>query len=351
MKAAVLVEYGRIEWREVKQPVLDSDEVLVRVGYAGICGSDQHVYRGEFKPRTSLPLIQGHEFGGTIAQVGRAVEGRRPGDRVAVDPIYWCGKCAACELGHWPACSNLKLLGVDSDGGFAQFVAVKDFMLYRLPDQISDRDAAMVEMLSIGFHACNRAGLKPGHSVAIFGSGRIGQSILQAARTITDADLFMVDILSSRLDIAKRTYGNITPVDATKCDSVAAIREATGGRGVDVAFEAVGHAKRVEPHPSPVVQCVDAIRGAGTVCVLGLSDQPTGLVMKKLIWKEARLIASRVTHGEFARTIDEMAKGNLHPEALVSEILQADQAQHAFELLANRPADYLKILLTMIERK
>jgi threonine dehydrogenase-like Zn-dependent dehydrogenase len=347
MKASVLTQYGRVVWKDVELPKIGPSGVLVRVHYASICGSDQHVFHGEFHPRTSPPLIQGHEFGGTIVEVGPAVSRFQAGDRVTVDPIYWCGHCAACQLRHYPACSSLKLVGVDSDGGFAQYAAVREFMLHKLDASVSDRHAAMVELLSIGFHACRRAGLKQGDTLAIFGAGRVGQSILQAACTITERPVFMVDVLPSRLALAKKTWEQVVAVNALEQDPAAAIRELTAGRGVDVAIEAVGHAREVPGHAHPVCQCVEAIRGAGTVCVLGLADQPVPLVMKNLIWKEARLVASRVTHGEFAETIAQLSRGRLKPDALITCEMPASEAQRAFELLETRPQDYLKILLAM----
>ena len=220
-----------------------------------------------------------------------------------MDPIYWCGQCPACQLKHYPACSSLKLLGIDSDGGFGQYVAVKDFMLHRIGENISDRHAAMIELLSIGFHACNRAGIKKDDTVLIAGAGRVGQCILQAARTITDNTIYLVDILANRLALAEKTWPNVVGINATQHDPASVIKELTKGRGVDAAFEAVGHAHAIENRLNPVCLCIEAIRGAGTVCVLGLGDEPVSLVMKRLIWKEARIVASRVTHGEFKETI------------------------------------------------
>jgi threonine dehydrogenase-like Zn-dependent dehydrogenase len=347
MKAAVLTAYGRIEWMDVPDPAISASEVLVKVSCAGICGTDQHIFQGEFHPRTSLPLIMGHEFAGRIVQVGKAVSGYKVGDRVAVDPIYWCGQCPACEHQHYPACSSLKLLGVDAHGGFGQYVAVQQFMLYKLSPSIPDRHAALIEVLSIGFHACQRAGLQPGDSLAVFGAGRIGQCILQAARTITDNTIYLVDILPTRLALAEKTYDNLVTINALEQDPVVVVQEQTQGRGVDVAIEAVGHAHSIEGRGHPVAQCVKVIRGAGTVCVLGLSDDPVPLVMKELIWKEARLVTSRVTHGEFKQTIEHLDAGNLHPDALISCEMPAGQASEAFERLAKHPQDYLKILLTM----
>ncbi|MCP4453050.1 MAG: alcohol dehydrogenase catalytic domain-containing protein, partial [Planctomycetes bacterium] len=286
-----------------------------------------------------------HEFSGEIVEIGKQVADYKVGDRVAVDPVIWCGQCPACRLGHYPACTSLKLLGIDSHGGFAQYVAAESSMLYPLADNISDQHAALIEVLSIGFHACARAGVKPGDSLAIFGAGRIGQCILRAASTITDNTIYMVDILDERLKSAAEAYDQVVPINSMQCDPVRAIGDFAQGRGVDVALEAVGHAHAIEGQSHPVAQGVDVIRGAGAVCVLGLADDPVALVMKKLIWKEARLVTSRVSHGEFAVTIDHLSRGLLKPGFLISATLKATQAQHAFDLVEQCPAQYLKVLL------
>lgn len=345
MKAAVLKEYGVIEWCEVDRPEVGEGDVLVKVDYASICGSDQHIFKGEFHPRTQLPFVPGHEFAGHVAEVGKSVKNFSVGDHVTVDPIYWCGKCPACEIGHYPACSSLKLVGIDSDGGFGEFVAVKEEMVFALGDDIPLQHGALVEVLSIGFHACNRAELKENDSLVIFGAGKIGQCVLQAARTKTKNKIFIVDILENRLSIAKAAYEDVICINAMEDDPVEAIKELTGGRGVDAAIEAVGHARRIGDRSVPVREAIGCIRGGGTVCVLGLSDEPVEMVMKELIWKEARLVASRVTNGEFTEAITHLKKGDLKPDAIISCQMDASQAQKAFELLENDPANYLKILL------
>ena len=313
MNAAVLTEYKKVEWKSVEVPEISGNEVLIKVGYACICGSDQHVFLGEFHPRTSVPLIQGHEFAGTIAETGPDVMNFKKGDRVAVDPIIWCGHCPACERGHYPACTTLKLVGIDLDGGFSEFMKVPETMLYRVSDKISDKHAALVEVLSIGFHACKRAKVGAGDRIVIWGAGKVGQSILQAVRTKTRNTVILVDILDERLALAKKAYSDVYTVNATKTDAVSMIKELTGGEGVDIAFEAVGHTKDIPGVINPVRGCIQAIRGAGTVCVLGLSSEPSPIVMKELIWKEGIIMTSRVSHGEFAETIENMNIGN--PEA------------------------------------
>jgi len=345
MNAAVLTEYGKIEWKEVEMPVISDNEVLVKVSYGCICGSDQHVFKGEFHPRTPVPFIPGHEFAGTITEKGTNVKSLNVGDKVAVDPIIWCGKCPACEIGHFPACTSLKLVGIDLDGGFSEYMKVPESMIYKVPANIPDEHAALVEVLSIGFHAANRAQVKQGDTIVIWGAGKVGQCILQAVRTKTSNTIIIVDILEKRLNISKNAYPDVHFIDASKVNPIDKIKEITNNRGVDIAFEAVGHYVDLQGLVNPVRGCVQSIRGAGKVCVLGLSSEPSALVMKELIWKEGTIVASRVSHGEFAETIKNLVMGTLKPEILISDILHPSKAQEAFKMLETEPEKHLKILL------
>lgn len=347
MKAAILKKYNEISVGEKQDPSMAENEVLVKVQYASICGSDQHLYKGDFHPRTKLPFTPGHEFAGTVEQVGGTVEGFEPGEKVAVDPIIWCGECDACKHEHYPACIKLKLLGIDQDGGFAQYLSVPPSMLYKVPESVSHQHAALVEVYSIGFHSCNRAGVKDGDSVAIFGGGKVGQCVMQAARTKTKAKMFVVDIIEGRLDIIRKSYPDVRTINAKVEDPVEVIKNETNGQGVDVAFEVVGHHVEIPGQVNPVRGCVQSIRGGGVVCVLGLGDDPIPIVYKELIWKEAQIIASRVSHGEFAEAIEQLEKGNLKPDALISTVFPIDKIQEAFNLLDEHPDKYLKIMLQL----
>ncbi len=347
MKAAVLTEYNKINWMEVEKPRCKDGEVLIQVQYGGICGTDQHVLKGEFEPRTKTPMIMGHEFGGVVAEIGRGVSGWTVGEKVAPDPIIWCGKCAACEKGHYPACTNLKIIGIDANGGFQQFVSLPPSMLYKVPDHIPDEHVALVEVLSIGFHAKNRAVVKEGDTIVIWGSGKVGLCILEAVRTVTDNTVFMVDILDPRLAVGPQYYDNVIVINAENENPVERIKKETHGRGVDIAFEAVGHAHQVEGSPVPVQGCIESVCGGGKICVLGLGNEPTPVLFKELIWREATIVSSRVSHGEFTETIDNMTQGLLKPEALISQILPGSQAQKGFELLEEDPARNIKILLDL----
>ena len=345
MKAAVISEYGKIAMKEVEKPAVTDDQVLVKIKYASICGTDQSIFKGEFHPRTKLPLIPGHEFAGVIEEVGKKVKNLSPGEKVTVDPIIWCGKCSACKVGHYPACTSLKLIGIDLDGGFAEYISVPSHMIFKVPAHISDEYAALVEILSIGFHASARAGLEKHDDILIVGSGKVGNSILHAAKTITDGKIILADILDERLSFAASAFSEIFTINIRQKDPIAYIKELTDGKGVDIAFEAVGHEVPVEGKFNPVRMCINAIKGGGKVCVLGLSDHPSEILFKELIWKEARIIASRVSHGEFAKAIEALANGTLNPESMITGILNLEDAQKGFELLEKEPGKNLKILL------
>jgi len=345
MKAAVLKEYRnfQIEEKEISDP--GNEHVQVEISHASICGTDMHIFNGDFHPRTPVPFIPGHEMAGSIVKIGSGVKSFKVGDKVAIDPIIWCGQCPACKRGHFPACSRLKLIGIDLDGGFCQLINVDQEMLHLSPRQIPPEHLALVEIYGIGFHANNRAGTKPGDSLVIWGAGRVGQVILQAARCITDGPIFMVDVIDKRLGIASEAYDNVITINALEVDPVEKILKETGGLGCDIAFEAVGHPHHAGQTVHPVRGAIQSIRGGGLVCVLGLTDEPAPVVFKELIWKEARIIASRVSHGEYPTVIEKLRDNLLHPDLLISEIFPMDRIQEAFEIIEKDPENYLKILL------
>lgn len=345
MKAAVLETYNNFVWKEVKTPEVKQGEILVRIQFASICGTDMHIFPGDFHPRTPVPFIPGHEMGGIVAEVGDGVVGFNVGDKVAIDPIIWCNECPACKRKHFPACTSLKLLGVDMDGGFAEYVSVPPHMLFKTAAHLPDEHVALVEVFGIGFHANNRAETKAGDTLAIWGAGRVGQAILQAARTKTEETIFLIDPLENRLEIGTKAYENIIAINPKKENPVEAIKAHTNGKGVDIAFEAVGHAEEIDGVYTPIRSAVNSIRGGGKVCVLGLSDEPAPVVFKELIWKEAQIITSRVSDGEFTEVIEHLNKGTLKPDALISKVMPGSEIQKAFELVQKEKEKYLKVML------
>jgi threonine dehydrogenase-like Zn-dependent dehydrogenase len=329
---------------EVPSPHPGPDQVLVRVSWSSICGTDLHIYLGEFKERVIYPRILGHEFCGAIESVGKGVKTLKPGDRVTVDPIIWCNQCPACLNGHNNVCDHLKLVGVEYDGGFADYVAVQADKVYKVPDEVSMRDAALVELYSLGVHATRKAMVEPGDRVAIFGAGRLGLSVLEVIQQTAAVWVCIVDVIDKRLEIARGMGVDLT-INAKDDDPVDAILSHTNGRGVDRAIECVGTYIEISKQGGPVQQAVHVTRNAGRIVVMGLGSQHTPVFWKEAVYKELQIVGSRVTLGDYPRALALMARHKLHPDLLISKVIDLDDLPRVFHLLEEEPGQYLKVLV------
>jgi len=345
MLAARTVKERTIQLTERPTPVCGPHGVRLAVGYAGICGSDIHVYRGEFAGRVSFPTTQGHEFAGTVLEVGPEVTHFHPGERVCVDPIISCRRCPACLAGHYNACRSLRLIGIDLDGAFAEQVVADEEQCFRVPDSLSDRDAALVEIFSIGMHATTMARVDPGDKVVVLGAGRVGLSVLQNVLLTAAEKVAVVDVAEPKLRLAE-SLGAALAVNARSTDAVAAINEFTGGLGADRVIECIGEAdlNTVGGNP-PLAQAVEMVRNAGQITVLGQGPVQYGIPWKLLVWKEATLQCSRVSRGEYPRVIATMAAGRYRTDPFVSAEYPLEQAAQAFELVDREPPDVVKVML------
>lgn len=349
MKAGVLYGERKIEVREVPDPAPGPGEVIVESSFGGICGTDVHIYRGEFRSRVRFPAIQGHEFGGVIVEMGPGVSGWARGDRVAVDPIVPCHACPACLGGQINCCRSLRLLGVDDDGGFGRLVAVPQGNLYRLPDEMAMEHVPLVETFALGHHVLDRGRVQPGESVAILGAGKLGLAVLDVlCHGASPATTVVSDLQPFRLDVARR-LGADHAVDITREDPVARVLEVTEGAGVDCVIECVGHYHLAEGQEPPLAQAVKMIRHGGRVVTAGLGEQLTAVHFKTLVLKEAQIIASRVTRGEFARAIRLLAKRLLHPELLVTDRMPLRDVTSAFEKVDREDPSTIKVVLDIAQ--
>lgn len=349
MKAGILYDDRDIRVGDAPDPRIGPDEVLIATRHAGICGTDLHIYRGEFHSRVAYPAIPGHEFGGIVEEVGKNVKGFQAGDRVVVDPILSCHSCPACLLGHLNACRTLKLLGIDLDGGFGQYVAAPANRVYRLPDSIPMPFAPMVEMYGLGHHVLQRGQVQPGETVAILGAGKLGLSVLDVlCHSASTAMTIVTDLQPFRLETA-RQLGADYAINVTQEDPVERVMEITQGVGVDCVIEAVGHYHIVEGQEAPLAQAVHMIRTGGRIVTAGLGEQLSAVHFKTLVLKEAKIIASRVTLGEFPRAMRLMANGLLHPELLVTHQLAMRDVTTAFEKVDREDPSTLKVVLNAQE--
>ncbi len=345
MKAGILYNAKDIRVGQAPLPEIKPNEVLLESKAAGICGTDLHIYLGEFEGRVKYPAIQGHEFGGVIAEVGSEVSGFKVGDRAVVDPVISCHNCPACITGHLNACRWLKLLGVDLDGGYGQYVAVPASHLFPLPAAVSMTHAPMVEMYALGHHILQRGQVQPGETVALLGAGKLGLSILDVlCHSASPGITIVTDLQPFRLETAQK-LGVDVALNITAGDPVEQILELTDGVGVDCVIEAVGHYQLPEGQEAPLAQAIKMIRSGGRIVTTGLGEQLSAVHFKTLVLKEAQIIASRVTRGEFPRAIQMMSRGLLHPDLLITAVKPLDEITNAFDQVASQDPETIKIVL------
>ena len=283
MKAVRLITIGSaLQEQEIDLPPVGPSDVLVRVRAAGICHSDAH-YRAGVSPVARLPITLGHEVAGVVEQIGPAVRNFKPGDRVCLHYLVTCGGCAFCRAGNEQFCPSAEMIGKHRDGGYAEFIAVPEPSVFRLPDKIPFEQGAILMCSSAtSLHALRKARLKPGETVAVFGIGGLGISAVQLARQLGAAKVFAIDINAHKLGLAA-SFGAV-PIDATAGDSVAQLRELTNGRGVDVALELVGLAVTMR-------QAVQSLGVMGRAALVGLTQERLEVApYHELLNKEAEII-------------------------------------------------------------
>ena len=249
MKALVLTAYNHLEIQDVPRPQIADDEVLLRVRACGICGSDIHGMDGS-TGRRQPPIIMGHEASGEIAEIGAGVEGFQPGDRVTFDSTIYCGKCPFCVAGDIHLCDNRRVMGVSCDdyrqhGAFAEFVAVPQRVLYRLPTEVTFERAVLVEPTAIAFHGVHRLRIHLADTAVVVGAGMVGLLVVQALRAAGCGKLVAVDLDPGRLALACRLGADVG-IRADETDAAAEVMRLTGGRGADVAAEVVGSTAAVQ---------------------------------------------------------------------------------------------------------
>jgi len=341
MKALVLTAYRRLELKDVPLPEPGPRDVRVRVRACGICGSDVHGYDGG-SGRRIPPLIMGHEAAGVVDAVGPGVTAFKPGDRVTFDSTIHCGECAFCGLGQVNLCDRRKVVGVSpgeyrQDGAFAEAVVVPERIVCRVPDAVTFEHAAMAEPLSVAVHAVSRAKLTPGDRALVIGCGMIGLLTLQAAKAAGCSSVIAVDLDEGRLAQAARLGA-----DVTLCarDEVAArVASLTGGRGVDVAFEAVGAAE-------PIATAVESLKKGGTLVLIGNVTPKVEVDLQAIVTRELALLGSCASSGEYPAALELLARGAVSLDGLISQVAPLEEGSTWFERLYAREPGLMKVILT-----
>jgi L-iditol 2-dehydrogenase len=340
MKALVLTAYRKLELLDVPRPEPGPRDVLVRVRACGICGSDVHGYDGS-SGRRIPPLIMGHEAAGVVDAVGAEVAGFKPGDRVTFDSTIHCGECAFCRGGQVNLCDRRRVVGVSpgeyrQDGAFAEAVVVPERIVCRVPEPVPFEHAAMVEPLSVAVHAVRRAKIAAGDKALVVGCGMIGLLTLQAAKAAGCSSVIAVDLDEGRLAQAARLGADVTL--GARDDVPARVAALTAGRGVDVAFEAVGAAE-------PIATAVRSLRKGATLVLIGNVTPRVEVDLQAIVTRELSLLGTCASNGEYPAALELLACGAVRLDGLISQVAPLAEGASWFERLYAREPGLMKVIL------
>lgn len=340
MLAAVIERPGSIRLAEVEPPPLEPGEVLIKVEYCGICGSDLHVLRGAH-PTARFPVTPGHEFVGRIHDVrGANPSGLKVGDLAVAQPFFSCGVCPPCAMGRDNVCENLRFMGAHVNGAFAQFVKAPTRKTYRIPEETDRRLAALAEPVAVAVHDVRRSGLRVGETALVVGGGAIGLLVAIVARHSGAARVVISEPSPYRRGAASDL--GFETVDPAGDGFDAHVRELSGGGGFNVVFEASG----VRPGIAAAVRHA-AI--AGKVMIIGMTSEPYPVDLSAVFAKELTLEGVRI-HAQYnfigavellkTRVLDEQFA------RLVTNVFPLAELEEAFAF-AQSKADFLKVLVEM----
>lgn len=329
MKAVRLEQVGVARYAEVDDPEPGRDEVLVRVAAAGMCGSDRHLLSGDYP--SEPPVILGHEFEGTVVATGEGAT-LPAGTRVTVDPNIACGECRFCRVGLVSHCARLSAIGVQRDGGFADYVRVPQRQAYPLAAELPPTLGALCEPLSCCLRAMDHAAIEPGQSVAVIGGGVIGQLLVQLARLAGATTVVLVTRQRKRRELAE-SLGATASLDPNIAEVGAAVAGPNGivPGGVDLAFEAAGAGGTLR-------QAMDTVRPAGSVVVVGAAPQGMESELRPfdIFARELRIQGSHLNPLTHGRAADLAATGALRLEPLITRTVDLADLPDA---LAAPPAE------------
>jgi len=338
MLQAKLVAPEKILFEKTKIPLLGEKEVLIKVKICGVCGSDVHSYKGKH-PFVHPPIVLGHEFSGVIHQIGTRVNSFSPGDRVIVEPNIVCGKCYNCLQGRYNICTNLKVVGcVGYDGAFAEYVAVSEKKVFRLPGNISFEEAALVEPVAVAVHAVRKAKQKINDVVVILGAGTIGLLVMQVAKLAGAGKVIVTDVLDYRLKKAGE-LGADRLVNPASQDLIKIIQEKYGRNEVDLIYDCVGIEETIS-------QAIQIARKGIRIMVIGVPEERIEVDLSLIQDRELEIVGSLMyVREDFKAAIDFIQKERLKVKPLVTHHFKLKDVDKAFHLITEEKKEVLKVLI------
>ena len=348
MRAAVWHGHKDVRIEEKPVPVPKPGQVRIRVDWAGICGTDRHEYEGpNFIPVTKphrltgrvAPLIIGHEFSGRIDMVGEGVTGWSEGDRVTANGSLTCGECEACRSGRYNICKRLGFMGVGDDGAFADYVLADADKLFRIPDGLTQKEAAVCEPLACGIHATNLLGDIKGKDVVIIGPGIIGLGAFFGAKYAGAGRLLVAGIGDYRKELVEK-YGGIY-VDSSKVDLEKYVDEWTNGNLADVVYECIGIEKTLD-------QAIRVSKPGAKIMVMGVFGKKPVVDMNTLQEAERVIYTSQAHVNEIATALEYLADGKICADELISRVVTLDTlVEDGFEFLIKHGPENIKVLISI----
>lgn len=347
MKALFLRENKQLSLEETESPVIrDDGDIIVRVTASSICGSDIHFWKG------SLPVVPdfilGHEFVGVVEEAGRGVRRFKPGDRVSVPANPYCGVCSKCKEGRVYACrlnamfGGGKLTG-DLPGAQAEYVRVPaaDACVVPIPDHVSDKAALLVgDVLSTGHFAVLNGSPRPGDDIAIFGAGPVGLCALASAALFSPARIFLVDVEDYRLEMGRR-LGATHVFNAKEVGAAKEIKAITGGRGVDLAIDAVGQ-------PSILNECISCTTKGGVISLVGIGAPMVDFPVGKFLLKNLTLKAGLVPLTQMDRLMKLIAEDRLDVTPLITHEIKLSDILEGYRIFGNREDNCIKVMVVSV---
>jgi L-iditol 2-dehydrogenase len=341
MKALVLKQYNQLVYEDVPMPACGAGDVLVRVKASGICGSDVHGMDGSTGRRIP-PLIMGHEASGVIAELDANVTGWSKGDRVTFDSTLYKQDDWYTRKGCYNLSDDRMVLGVSCadfrcDGAFAEFVAVPQHILHKIPDEVTFNQAAMVEPVAVALHALGLASISLNDAAVVVGTGVVGLFVVQALKAAGCRKIIAVDLDQDRLDLALRLGADVGLRPDT-ADVPGKIKKLCDGRGADLAFEVVG--------TSPAVRtAIECLRKGGTLTLVGNLSPTVEISLQTVVTRQLRLQGSCAICGEYPAALQMIRRGAINVDAVLSAVAPLSEGAHWFERLRKKEPGLMKVIL------
>ena len=342
-KGAFMRGIDKMIIKEIPVPEIGKKEVLVSLEYVGICGSDVHYFHngccGSYKVDLSEDYMLGHECAGTIVKVGEEVERLKVGDRVALEPGITCGECEQCKSGHYNLCPDVVFLATPPvQGCNEEYIAFPENMCFKLPDNVSTKEGALIEPLSGGFYASEQGGVKTGDTVVILGSGCIGLVTLLACKAHGAGKIIVADLVEARLQKAIE-LGAAEVINSGKEDALKKIEELTNGRGADVVFETAGS-------PVTIAQTPFIVRRGGTITLVGISaKEEITYNFAQIMDKEATIKSVFRYRNIYPKAIAAVSSGAINVKGIVTHEFDLEHIQDAYDEAVNNKTDLVKAVI------